>query len=81
MCEKGRERRFADSSLSGEDQDLVSYLGESFGDDWDVGVGAFGRGGADLLVWATGTGIALSSLLGFRAWTVFCVGLVCGLCQ
>jgi hypothetical protein len=28
----------------------MSYLGESFSDDWDVGVGAFGCGGADLLV-------------------------------
>lgn len=59
----------------------MSYLGEAFGDDWDVGVRAFGRGGADLLVWATGTGIALTSLLRFGAWTVFCMELVCGLCQ
>lgn len=50
----------------------MSYLRESFSDDRDVGVGAFGRGGADLLVWATGTGIALTSLLGFRTWAVFC---------
>jgi hypothetical protein len=32
-------------------------LRKSFSNDRDVGVGAFGRGGADLLVWATGTGI------------------------
>jgi hypothetical protein len=28
--------------------------------------------GADLLVWATGTGIALASLLRLGAWAVFC---------
>jgi hypothetical protein len=59
----------------------VSYLGESFGDNWDVGVGAFGCGGTDLLVWATSAGITLTSLLRFRAWAVFCGELVCVLCQ
>lgn len=49
----------------------MSDLREALGDDWDVGVGAFGRGGADLLVWTAGTGITLACFLGLGAWAVF----------
>lgn len=55
----------------------MSYLGESFCDDWNIGVGAFGRGSAYLLIGTAGACIALTGFLGFRTWAVLW-GLVSG---
>ena len=47
------------------------YAGESFGDEWDVWVGAFGCGGTYRLVRTAIAGIALTSLLGLGTGAVF----------
>lgn len=59
----------------------MSYLGESFGDNGDVGVGTFRRGGANLLIRTPSTGISLASSLGFRAWAVLWEKLAGVLCH
>ena len=44
------------------------------GDEGDVGVGTFGRGGADGLVWAACAGIAFSCEVGFGTGAMFRFG-------
>lgn len=50
-------------------------LGEALGNDWNIGVWAFGCSRADLLVWTAGTSIALTGLFGLGAWAVLWVML------
>lgn len=47
-------------------------VGQARGYDGDVGVGAFGRGGAYGLVGAAGAVVGCACLLGFGAGAVFC---------
>lgn len=72
MGEHGGEGRFADAAFAAEDEDFVFDAGEAGGDEWDVGVGAFGDGGADELVGAAGAGVAFAGEGGFGAGAVFC---------
>lgn len=41
-------------------------------DEGNVGIGAFGSGSADLLVWTAGASIALAGALRFGTRAVFC---------
>lgn len=45
--------------------------GETGGDERDIGIGAFGGGGANLLVRTAGAGIAFACTLRFGTGTVF----------
>lgn len=72
--EHGGEGGFADSALAAQNEDLVLDGREAGGDERDVGIGAFGGGGADLLIGTAGTGITLAGVLRLRAGTVFCSG-------
>lgn len=54
----------------------MSDLRKAFGDDGDIGIGAFGGGGADGLVGTTGAGIAFTGLFRLGAWAMFFEGLV-----
>ena len=72
MRQESREGGFSYSAFTREDEDLVSDLRESLGDDRDIGVGAFGCGGTNLLVGTASTGIALAGFLGLGTRAVFC---------
>lgn len=50
----------------------MSDLRKTFGDDWDIWIGAFGRGSTNGLIRAAGAGISLTCLFGLGAWTMFC---------
>lgn len=73
--EHGGEGGFADAAFAAEDEDFVLDAGEARGDEGDVGVGAFGGGGADELVGAAGAGVAFAGEIGFGAGAVFCGSL------
>lgn len=47
---------------------------KALGDDGNVGVRAFGGGGADGLIRAIRAGVALSCVLRFRSWAVLGFG-------
>ncbi|KZL80026.1 hypothetical protein CI238_07286 [Colletotrichum incanum] len=70
--EEGGEGGLADAALAGEDEDLVGDGGEARGDDGNVRVWTFcGCRGANLLVWASGTGVSRTCRCGLGAGTVF----------
>ena len=54
----------------------MSDLRQAFSDDGDIGIGAFGGGGADGLVGTASAGIAFTSLFRLGAWAMFFKGLV-----
>ena len=67
MREEGGEGGLADAAFAREDEDLVADGGKTGGDEWDVGVGPLGCGGADGLVGATRAGVAFACCFGL--WT------------
>jgi hypothetical protein len=71
--EHGGESGFPYPAFAGEDEDFVAHGGEAGCDEWDVRVGAFGRGGAYGLVGAAGAVVGFACLLRFGAGTVFCM--------
>lgn len=66
-----RERRLAHTTFAAKNKNLVFYVGETSGDERNVGIGAFGSAGADGLIGAAGAGIALACKIGFGTGTVF----------
>lgn len=50
------------------------YAAETGGDEWDVGVWAFGCGGAYFLIWTGVAGGALAGELGLWSWAMFGFG-------
>lgn len=72
MREHGGEGGFAHPALAAEDEDLVFDAREAGGDQRNVGVRAFGGGGADELVGAASAGVAFAGEVGFGAGAVLC---------
>jgi len=68
------EGGFADAAFARQDEDLVLDAREALRDEWDVGVRAFGGGGADGLVGAAGAGVGFAGLLGLGAGAVLWYG-------
>lgn len=74
MCEESGECRFPDATFAREDEKFMTDGGETRGYSWEIGVRAFGRRGADLLVGAARAGCGGAGLGGFGAGTVFRFG-------